>query len=127
MRSASKIKDPGVVFSRRGAFVMRASAASKARSQSLLSGQKPVSRSGDICSALSNCFQFQLKSSMPFVKSSFPCDLDEVAGESFAYVVEGVGGGQKKFMIYLLLSSLEPKARNINSYVFALNVSSFIS
>jgi hypothetical protein len=30
---------------------------------------------------------------------TFPCDLDEIAGESFAYVVEGVGGGQKKFMI----------------------------
>ena len=121
-----------MVFSRKGAFVMQASAASKARSQSLLSGQKPISRSGDICSALSNCFQFQLKSSMPFVKSSLvAAHFLVISMKSLVRASpmwwKGLVVVVKKFMIYLLLSSLEPKARNINSYVFALNVSSFIS
>ena len=99
--SASKIREAGVVFTRKGAYVLRASAASKANNQSLLSGQKPVSRSGDNCSALSNCFQFQLNSAMPSIKSSFVeahCLVISMKSlvRASPLVVEGVGGGQKE-------------------------------
>ena len=89
------------MFTRKGAYVLRASAASKAKSQSLLSGQKPVSRSGDNCSVLSNCFQFQLNSSMPSMKSSFVgahCLMISMKSllRASPLVVDGVGGGQKE-------------------------------
>ena len=91
------------MFTRKGAYVLRASAASKAKSQSLLSGQKPVSRSGDNCSVLSNCFQFQLNSSMPSTKSSYVgAHCLRISMKSLLraspLVVDGVGGGQKRII-----------------------------
>ena len=94
------------MFTRKGAYVLRASAASKAKSQSLLSGQKPVNKSGDSCSALSNCFQFQLKSVMASMKSSFVeahCLVISMKSllRASPLVVEGVGGGQKEQLMIL--------------------------
>ena len=85
---------------------MQASAESKANNQSLLSGQKPVNKSGDNCSALSNCFQFQLNSVMASMKSSFVAAhclviLMKSLLRASPLVVEGVGGGQKEQLMIL--------------------------
>ena len=93
------------MFSKNGACVMWAAAASKVINQSLLSGQKPVNKSGDKSSALSYCFQFELKSRMASMKSStvlahcLVISMKSLLRASPRREVEGVGGGLKEKII----------------------------
>ena len=95
------------MFNKNGACVIWAAAASKVINQSLLSGQKPINKSGDNNSALSYCFQFELKSRMASMKSStvlahcLVISMRSLSRASPYTEVVGVGGGLKDNLIMI--------------------------